>query len=51
MTLCPICGLSVLYHSGNRLVCPKCRHMEAVKKGAEKQWFTILKHSLNILSM
>jgi uncharacterized Zn finger protein (UPF0148 family) len=35
MTFCPICGLSVLYRSGNQLICPKCRHMEAVKKSKE----------------
>jgi uncharacterized Zn finger protein (UPF0148 family) len=25
---CPICGKSVLYRDGNRLVCPVCNHSE-----------------------
>jgi uncharacterized Zn finger protein (UPF0148 family) len=35
MTLCPICGLSVLYRAGNQLVCPKCKHIESAKKSKE----------------
>jgi uncharacterized Zn finger protein (UPF0148 family) len=28
ITICPICGKSVLYRDGNRLVCPICNHSE-----------------------